>query len=72
MSNISVIIPVYNEANTIFSFLMCLQKMNSNNIREFLVIDGGSDDGSQKLFQIFLKKMKNLKKLTAKKDVPPK
>jgi glycosyltransferase involved in cell wall biosynthesis len=35
--------------------------MNSNNIMEFLVIDGGSTDGTQKLFQNFQKKMKNLK-----------
>jgi hypothetical protein len=32
----------------IFSFLLYLQKMNSNNIIEFLVIDGGSDDGNSK------------------------
>ena len=49
MSNISVIIPVYNEANTIYSFLLYLHKMNSNNIMEFLVIDGGSTDGTQKI-----------------------
>ena len=61
MSNISVIIPVYNEANTIYSFLLYLHKMNSNNIMEFLVIDGGSTDGTQKIISEFSKKMKNLK-----------
>jgi glycosyltransferase involved in cell wall biosynthesis len=56
MSNISVIIPVYNEANTIYSFLLYLHKMNSNNIMEFLVIDGGSTDGTQKIISEFSKK----------------
>ena len=56
MSNISVIIPVYNEANTIYSFLLYLHKMNSNNIMEFLVIDGGSTDGTQKIILEFSKK----------------
>ena len=67
MSNISVIIPVYNEADTIFSFLLYLQKMNSNNIREFLVIDGGSDDGTQKIISDFSKKNEKFKRIDSKK-----
>jgi len=67
MSNISVIIPVYNEANTIFSFLLYLQKMNSNNIMEFLVIDGGSDDGTQKIISDFSKKNEKFKRIDSKK-----
>ena len=61
MSNISVIIPVYNEANTIYSFLLYLHKMNSNNIMEFLVIDGGSTDGTQKIISEFSKKNEKFK-----------
>lgn len=45
MNSISVVVPVYNEAKSLHSFLVYLQKMNSNNIMEFLVVDGGSTDG---------------------------
>jgi len=67
MSNISVIIPVYNEANTIYSFLLYLHKMNSNNIMEFLVIDGGSTDGTQKIISEFSKKNEKFKRIDSKK-----
>tara|TARA_B110000967_G_scaffold113888_1_gene116529 strand:- start:1697 stop:2398 length:702 start_codon:yes stop_codon:yes gene_type:complete len=67
MSSISVVIPVYNEAKSLHSFLVYLQKMNSNNILEFLVVDGGSTDGSQEIVSAFSKKHLKFKKIDSPK-----
>ena len=56
MNSISVVIPVYNEAKILHTFLMYLQEMNSKNIMEFLVVDGGSTDGTQAIVLAFSKK----------------
>ena len=47
---ISIIIPVYNEAETIGSLLhYLLQNIKTPHLAEILVVDGGSGDGTQKI-----------------------
>ena len=47
---ISIIIPVYNEAETIGSLLHYLvENTNAPHLAEILVVDGGSDDGTQQI-----------------------
>ncbi|MFC6268719.1 TIGR04283 family arsenosugar biosynthesis glycosyltransferase [Frigoriflavimonas asaccharolytica] len=49
MNKISIIIPILNEVNAINSLLLYLEKNLSQTIDyEIIVVDGGSDDGSQK------------------------
>jgi rSAM/selenodomain-associated transferase 2 len=49
MNKISVIIPIYNEVETIGTLLLYLEKNISNKLpHEIIVVDGGSTDGSQK------------------------
>ena len=67
MNSISVVVPVYNEAKSLHSFLVYLQKMNSNNIMEFLVVDGGSTDGTQAIALAFSKKHLKFKKIDSAK-----
>tara|TARA_B110000459_G_scaffold185686_1_gene216538 strand:- start:3446 stop:4147 length:702 start_codon:yes stop_codon:yes gene_type:complete len=67
MNSISVVIPVYNEAKILYSFLMYLQKMDSNNIMEFLVVDGKSTDGSKAIVLEFSKKYTKFKKVDSQK-----
>tara|TARA_R110002050_G_scaffold157357_1_gene285920 strand:+ start:12512 stop:13231 length:720 start_codon:yes stop_codon:yes gene_type:complete len=51
---ISIIIPVYNEAHTISALLNhLLRNASKENISEILIIDGGSNDGSQEIVQSF-------------------
>ena len=52
---ISIIIPVYNEAETIGNLLSYLIENSSrNNISEILVVDGGSTDGTQKIVSLHI------------------
>jgi rSAM/selenodomain-associated transferase 2 len=67
MNSISIVIPVYNEAKSLHSFLVYLQKMNSNNIIEFLVVDGGSSDGSKSIVSTFSKKNLKFKSIESPK-----
>jgi len=67
MNNISVVIPVYNEAKILHTFLMYLQKINSNNIIEFLVVDGGSSDSSKAIVLEFSKKYTKFKSIDSPK-----
>ena len=67
MNSISIVIPVYNEAKSLHSFLVYLQKMNSNNIIEFLVVDGGSNDGSKAIVSTFSKKHLKFKSIDSPK-----
>ncbi|MFY0712597.1 TIGR04283 family arsenosugar biosynthesis glycosyltransferase [Seonamhaeicola sp. NFXS20] len=54
MSNISIIIPILNEAETIVYLLKHLLKNSSKeNLAEIIVVDGGSTDNSQKLVTQF-------------------
>ena len=61
MNNISIVIPVYNEAKILHTFLMYLQEMNSKNIMEFLVVDGQSTDDSKAIVLEFSKKYTKFK-----------
>lgn len=49
--NLSVIIPVYNEINTIKEILMRVQ--NQKIVKEILLIDDGSTDGTRELLEKF-------------------
>ena len=52
MNKISIIIPVLNEAETIENLLNNLLKHSTKeNISEILIVDGGSNDGSQQIAQ---------------------
>jgi len=53
---ISIIIPVYNEANTIGRLLTHLiENSSQKNISEIIVVDGGSIDGTQEVILDFKK-----------------
>ena len=63
--NYSLIIPVYNEIKTLPSLLKCLEKLDSN--IEIIIIDDGSDDGTEKMIKnnpknIYLRNNKNIGK----------
>jgi rSAM/selenodomain-associated transferase 2 len=54
MNNISIIIPILNEAETIVNLLTHLLKNSSQElISEIIVVDGGSNDGSQNMVSQF-------------------
>lgn len=48
MKKISVIIPMYNSEKYIRSTIMCLKKQTLNDV-EFIIVDDGSDDNSNKI-----------------------
>ncbi len=60
---VSVIIPVYNEANYITSCLKSLEKQTLQDF-EIIVVDDGSSDGTEKRVKDFMLKSSNLKLLT--------
>ncbi len=48
MNKLSIIIPIFNEADTINRLLLFLKKSVSEiHVCEIIVVDGGSTDGSQ-------------------------
>lgn len=62
MTKISIIIPVFNEAEIISVLLQHLVNNSSkNNIAEIIVVDGGSTDGSQEIIESFFQKHSNEK-----------
>lgn len=55
MTNISIIIPTYNEVDNIGNLLTHLLKNSSEkNIADIIVVDGGSTDGSQDIVKNFM------------------
>ena len=54
MTEISIIIPVLNEAETISDLIQhLLNNSSKENIFEIIIVDGGSSDGSQKIVSKF-------------------
>lgn len=55
MNNISIIIPILNEADTIGNLLSYLQQNSTEElISEIIVVDGGSNDGSLDIVSTFV------------------
>jgi rSAM/selenodomain-associated transferase 2 len=55
MNNISIIIPILNESDTIRNLMSHLLKNSSQElISEIIIVDGGSTDGSQEIVQQFV------------------
>ena len=49
---ISIVIPVYNELNTIKSILESVQRQDIRDVKlETIVVDDGSDDGTTEILQ---------------------
>lgn len=49
---LSIIVPVYNERNTIAKILELVKKVNIENIeKEIIVVDDGSDDGTREILK---------------------
>lgn len=64
MNKISIIIPVYNEVETINKVLLHLEESLSKKIDyQIIIVDGGSTDGSQKIVQ----EKQHLKLISSKK-----
>jgi rSAM/selenodomain-associated transferase 2 len=57
MIQLSIIIPVLNEAKTIVANLHALQKATSSVSAEIIVVDGGSDDGTADLSRPYVDKV---------------
>lgn len=60
---ISIIIPVYNEAAHIIHLLQYLRQNSVGHVKEIIVVDGGSTDGTRAL----LLKENNIEVMTSKK-----
>lgn len=58
MAKISVIIPIYNEVETIGNLLCYLAQTSSKeNLEEIILVDGGSTDGSQKAIKNYIENL---------------
>lgn len=69
MTKISIIIPILNEAAIIEKLLLHLiANSSTNNIAEFIIVDGGSTDGSQNIVSKLLPVLPN-KDLSASLEV---
>ena len=69
MSNISVIIPILNEAQTIGTLLNhILETASNDNILEIIVVDGGSTDGSIKSVKTFASRYNKLQRIETPSD----
>ncbi len=56
MNKISIIIPIFNEGQTIGKLLNhLLENSSQKNISEIIIVDGGSNDGSKKVVERFQK-----------------
>ncbi len=56
---LSVVIPVYNEINTLEKILAKVKKVNVS--KEIILVDDGSKDGSRELLKVLQKKDKSLR-----------
>lgn len=58
MVDLSIIVPVYNEENSIKKVLSKLSSMNFKGKKEIIIIDDGSTDGTKKILSDYSKKQK--------------
>src|SRR5688572_20263619 len=49
--SLTIIIPCYNEVSTIKQVVSSIQKLNLNAKKEIIIVDDGSDDGSEKIIR---------------------
>ena len=64
----SLIIPCYNEGPNLLKLFNRCRKLFNNNQIEIIFVNNGSNDNSQKIFEILKKKNSNLKVLSIKKN----
>ncbi len=65
---ISIVIPVLNEATIIVSLLdYIITSTTQKNIIDIIVVDGGSNDGTQNLVTLFSEKNKKVKLITSER-----
>lgn len=65
---LSIIIPVYNEENTIASVLNKIEQIDLGVKKEVLIIDDGSKDNSAQIIKKYIKNKKNFFRLISKKN----
>ncbi len=69
MSNISLIIPCYNEEKNIKPLFDQVKKLQKKIDLEFIVVNNGSEDKTEKEINIFKKKIKYIKVVKVKKNI---
>ena len=69
MSNISLIIPCYNEEKNIKPLFDEVSRLQKKIDLEFIVVNNGSEDKTEKEINIFKKKIKYIKVVKVKKNI---
>lgn len=67
---LSIIIPAYNEENTVGKILKEIEKINLKRVeKEFIVINDGSTDNTERVIKNFTKKFNNIKLINHKNNM---
>ena len=69
MSNISLIIPCYNEEKNIKPLFEQVKKLQKKIALEFIVVNNGSEDKTEEEINIHKKKIKYIKVVKIKKKI---
>ena len=69
MSNISLIIPCYNEEKNIKPLFEQVKKLQKKIALEFIVVNNGSEDKTEEEINIHKKKIKYIKVVKIKKNI---